>query len=232
MIREIKQHDEYSRPVDAREYTGDFVGWNRPLHKAQGTAESPRQRLLKWAAKYPDMHIRQDVPYSEALKGSINSKFCFIPRGKSGWSSRLFRVLYAKCVPVLLNDDYEIPFLGLFENKDEWLIRWPMREVNDDLALLLRNFDNNVIENMIKKAEEAKCWYTWTPATVDSQHIELQQGDLDQVCPNWREQNAYLATNKLLFYKKRVTKASTRTFYMPDPITGKTLYVNEDFELI
>jgi len=37
MIREIKQHDEWSRPVEAREYTGDFVGWNRPLHKAQGT---------------------------------------------------------------------------------------------------------------------------------------------------------------------------------------------------
>ncbi len=85
-------------------------------------------------------------------------RFCFVPRGKSAWSSRLFRVLYGKCVPVVLNDDYEVPFLSLFENKATWFIRWPMREVGDDLAHFLMNFDTAFLEKMTQNAHEAKCW--------------------------------------------------------------------------
>lgn len=77
--------------------------------------------MLKWAAVYPDMHIRQDVPYTEALRGSVSSRFCFVPRGKSAWSSRLFRTMFGKCVPVILNDDYEMPFSSLLPAED-WCI--------------------------------------------------------------------------------------------------------------
>merc|ERR1719245_2803195 len=99
----------------------------------------------------------------EALKGSVNSRFCFIPRGKSAWSSRLFRTLYAKCVPVLLNDDYEVPFMALLENKHNWLIRWQMRNVTDHLADTLRAMDFALLERMVRSANEAKCWYVWLP---------------------------------------------------------------------
>ena len=144
-----------------RTWLGDFVGWNRPLHVMQGNATSPRQALLRWARKYPDeMHIRQDVPYSEAMRGAINSRFCFIPRGKSAWSSRFFRVLYGKCIPVLLNDDYEVPFLSLLDKRgrETWFIRWPMREVNDDLLGFLRGFDDDFLAKMSQNAQQAKCW--------------------------------------------------------------------------
>merc|ERR1711862_669029 len=51
------------------------------------TPVSPRQALLTWVKKYPQhMHIRQDVPYVEAMKGALSSRFCFVPRGKSAWS--------------------------------------------------------------------------------------------------------------------------------------------------
>ena len=74
--------------------------------------------------------------------------------------------------------------------------------------------------------------YVWIPSTLDNGHVELQEGELDQVCPNWRTQNAFLATHTLLYYKRRVTKSSTRTFYMPDPGTGKIIYTDENFERI
>ncbi|CAE8644132.1 unnamed protein product, partial [Polarella glacialis] len=92
---------------EERAYLADFVGWNRPLHRSQGgsASDSPRGQLLAMA-KEPDLHIRQDVPYIEAATGSMTSRFCFVPRGKSAWSSRFFRVLFAGCVPVLLNDYY------------------------------------------------------------------------------------------------------------------------------
>ncbi len=70
----------------------------------------------------------------------------------------------------------------------------------------------------------------WPPSTLDSGHVELQEGELNPVCPNWRTQNAFLATHTLLYHKKRVTKSSTKTFYMPNPMTGEIMYVNEKFE--
>ncbi|CAD7936752.1 unnamed protein product [Amoebophrya sp. A25] len=233
-VSEIAQHNEHAMPMEERPWVGDFVGWNRPLHAAQGNQTvSPRQALLRWAKRYPaEMHIRQDVPYSEALRGSISSRFCFVPRGKSAWSSRLFRVLYGKCVPVLLNDDYEVPFVSLFENKDNWFIRWPMREANRDLAHFLFNFDIEVLKQMVKNAIEPKCWYVWIPSTLDTGHVELQEGEMNSVCPQWRTQNAFFATHTLLYHKKRVTKSSSKTFFMPDPKTGEVVYVDDNFERI
>eukprot|EP00392_Amoebophrya_sp_AT5.2_P015445 g15651.t1 len=230
-IKEIAQHHEHAMAMEERPWIGDFVGWNRPLHAAQGNETlSPRQGLLRWAKRYPnEMHIRQDVPYSEALRGSISSRFCFVPRGKSAWSSRLFRVLYGQCIPVLLNDDYEVPFVSLFDNKDNWFLRWPMREVNKDLAHYLMNFDVEILKQMQRNAIEPKCWYVWIPSTLDSGHVELQEGELNAVCPHWRTQNAFLATHTLLYYKKRVTKSSTKTFFMPDPETGEVMYFDENF---
>ncbi|CAD7949945.1 unnamed protein product [Amoebophrya sp. A120] len=233
-IKEIAQHHEHAMAMPDRPWVGDFVGWNRPLHAAQGNeTTSPRQALLRWAKRYPsEMHIRQDVPYSEALRGSISSRFCFVPRGKSAWSSRLFRVLYGQCVPVILNDDYEVPFTSLFDNKDNWYVRWPMREVGKELAHFLMNFDLNLVAQMQKNAIEPKCWYVWVPSTLDSGHVELQEGELNPVCPHWRTQNAYLATHTLLYYKKRVTKSSSKTFFMPDPETGEVMYLDENFQRI
>ena len=66
--------------MEERPWIGDFVGWNRPLHAAQGNETlSPRQGLLRWAKRYPnEMHIRQDVPYSEALRGTYGSSWVLI----------------------------------------------------------------------------------------------------------------------------------------------------------
>lgn len=44
-MKEAMQHDKLAGSFEQRQFTGDFVGWNRPLHAAQGTAESPRWRL-------------------------------------------------------------------------------------------------------------------------------------------------------------------------------------------
>jgi len=177
---------------------------------------SPRQELLKWAKEYTDMHIMQDVPYTEALKGSVNSRFCFVPRGKSAWSSRLFRVLYARCVPVVLNDDYEVPFADLFgegnmipdvPRVDNWIVRWPMRKVNAKLASILRGVPIDTLNQMVESAHFARCWYSWYPSHLESAYAEVGSpaGNYTNfVCPEWREKSVYLAVMKLLLRKKRL----------------------------
>lgn len=41
---------------------------------------------------------------------------------------RYFRVLFADCIPVLLNDFYEPPFGEIFDSSG-FVIRWPMQDV-------------------------------------------------------------------------------------------------------
>ena len=81
--------------LEERQTIADFVGWNRRLHKALGGGEGPRGALLRWTkediirekkkedALYPDLHIGQNVPGKEGMKGQGTSLFCFIPRGSA-----------------------------------------------------------------------------------------------------------------------------------------------------
>ncbi|CAD7942517.1 unnamed protein product [Amoebophrya sp. A120] len=138
-IDEVRAQLEANVPeLTERQYLGDFVGWNRRLHAALGRAEGPRGVLLRWAREnatdYPDLHVGQDVPFSEGIRGQGSSVFCFIPRGISGYTSRFVRALFAGCVPVLLSDLYEVPFWSLFPKFADhpWMIKWPMRLMEGD----------------------------------------------------------------------------------------------------
>ena len=41
-----------------------------------------------------------------------DSRFCLVPRGRAAWSVRFFETLWAGCVPVLLSDHYEVPYIN------------------------------------------------------------------------------------------------------------------------
>ncbi|CAK9052854.1 3-xylosyltransferase (Protein XYLOGALACTURONAN DEFICIENT 1) [Durusdinium trenchii] len=114
-------------------------------------------------AHEPDLHIRQDVPYMEAARGALSSKFCFVPRGKSAWSSRFFRVLFADCVPVLLNDFYEPPFGEIFD-PSSFVVRWPMQRVGHELLETLRKVTPEAYEKILKDWMEA--WPGAQPAML------------------------------------------------------------------
>lgn len=188
---------------------------------------SPREALLQLASN-PRLHIRQDVPFSDALSGSGRSNFCFIPRGKSGWSSRLFRIMFAGCLPVLLNDYYEIPF-SEFLNIQDWMIKWPMKNINADhlLSVLENVVDSSTFLVMLSGLERDRCWYVYPPSLSDAfYHADV----LDALCPHWKTQNAFLAIVRLLARKVRVSKNSPNTFFFP--FKDSLLYVNETFDLM
>eukprot|EP00435_Cladocopium_sp_Y103_P018799 s1722_g4.t1 len=201
-----------------RPYLADFVGWNRPLHSAQGglAASSPRDELLRMANE-PDLHIRQDVPYMEAARGALSSKFCFVPRGKSAWSSRYFRVLFADCIPVLLNDFYEPPYGEIFDSSG-FVVRWPMQHVGPKLLEVLRAIPQKVYEGMKEKARSNRCWYVWIPSVMDHDHVDIQKGKLDEVCPSWKSQNAFLALMRLLRGRRRASHWPSlgKAFHVPN----------------
>eukprot|EP00933_Yihiella_yeosuensis_P059733 TRINITY_DN6134_c4_g1_i1.p1 TRINITY_DN6134_c4_g1~~TRINITY_DN6134_c4_g1_i1.p1 ORF type:complete len:524 (-),score=76.10 TRINITY_DN6134_c4_g1_i1:127-1698(-) len=232
-IEELVKYVRAAPPPEARVYLGDFVGWNRPLHRSQGgrPSDSPRGALLAMKDE-PDLHIRQDVPYAEATHGSLNSLFCFVPRGKSAWSSRFFRVLFSGCVPVVLNDYYEPPFGEIFDSSG-FLVRWPMRKVGQDMLGVLRSMSIEGISRMLKDAEQHRCWYVYSPAVYDHEHMDIQLGKLDKMCPRWKHQNAFIAIMKLLRRRKRASKMPVpgKAFHIPDR-DGTPLQIDDELRFM
>merc|ERR1711941_97464 len=105
----------------------------------------------------PDMHVDVDVPYVESFVGLTNSVFCFVPRGKSGWSSRFFQTFFAGCVPVLLNDRYEPPY-GEILDLASMVLKWPMADVPGVVHALRRMRDEapGAIQKMREAAAAAR----------------------------------------------------------------------------
>lgn len=229
-------------PPSQRPFLAEFVGWWRPLHASQGTADSPRKAILRWAGseggekdrrelESDELFIKQDVPYSEAYHGSISSRFCLVPRGKSAWSSRFFRVLFAGCVPVLLNDYYEPPFEA-FLDVTKWLIKWPMRRVDDGLLDYLRGVPHETLEVMLQNIQQDRCWYVYPPSALDHDQLQLQKGKLDDICPDWRTKNAFMGVMWHLTRKRRRSKSSFSTFFLPVGDQGKVAYIDSEFRFL
>merc|ERR1711879_807221 len=66
------------------------------------------------------------------------SHFCLVPMGTSSWTNHLYEAFFAGCIPVILSDDFEVPFADLID----WpslSVKWPMREIGTELYNYLRS---------------------------------------------------------------------------------------------
>jgi len=206
-----------AKPLEERSYLGHFIGWPRPPHASVMAPEdcadatcklNVRSVLLAMKGKELDMHVDVDVPYLESFLGLTSSVFCFVPRGKSAWSSRFFQTFFAGCIPVLLNDRYEAPF-GEFLDLPSSTIKWPMTEV-PELVSHLRQMHPETVRALQEGGRAFRCWYAWYPSTLEWSWIDLNRSKFNKTCPQYHLQNAYVAVTRLLAPK--ATKSKLR-FY-------------------
>eukprot|EP00405_Crypthecodinium_cohnii_P041366 CAMPEP_0206563504 /NCGR_PEP_ID=MMETSP0325_2-20121206/22888_1 /ASSEMBLY_ACC=CAM_ASM_000347 /TAXON_ID=2866 /ORGANISM="Crypthecodinium cohnii, Strain Seligo" /LENGTH=693 /DNA_ID=CAMNT_0054065927 /DNA_START=17 /DNA_END=2098 /DNA_ORIENTATION=+ len=220
-LEDMKSLSKLAMPIEERPFLGHFVGWPRPPHASVMRPEdcmnsscplNVRSVLLAMKEE-ADMHVDVDVPYKESFLGLTSSQFCFVPRGKSAWSSRFFQTFYAGCVPVLLNDLYEPPF-GEFTSISKAVIKWPMASVKELVAYLrkIQAEYPEVIYAMQEAGEELRCWYAWPPSFAEWSWIELNKGNFNSTCANWHTRNAFVAVTKLLSTK---VTTSRHRFYWP-----------------
>lgn len=223
-IEDILSLGKLARPLEERPYVGHFIGWPRPPHASVMDAElckdascplNVRSVLLAMKGQEPDMHVDVDVPYIESFLGLTSSIFCFVPRGKSGWSSRYFQTYYAGCIPVILNDRYEPPF-GEFVDVAASAIKWPMADVPGLVKFLrkLRDERPDIIQIYREAGKELRCWYAWYPSWIEWSWIDMNRSKFNQTCATWPTQNAYVAVTKLLAPKATSAK---HKFYWIDP---------------
>jgi len=211
-----------AKPPEERKFLGHFIGWPRPPHasvmKPQDCMDAScplnvRSVLLAMKDREPDMHVDVDVPYIESFVGLTSSTFCFVPRGKSAWSSRFFQTFFAGCIPIILNDRYEPPF-GELLDVPSFAIKWPMAEVGELVTYLrrLQQEQPEAIEAMRDAGRKLRCWYAWPPSWVEWTWVDLNRSKFNSTCGSYDIQNAYIAVMRLLAPK--VTSARYR-FHWP-----------------
>jgi len=210
-----------AKPLGDRPNLGHFIGWPRPPHASvmppenctdERCPQNVRSVLLAMRGREPDMHVDVDVPYIESFMGLTSSVFCFVPRGKSAWSSRFFQTFFAGCIPVLLNDRYEPPF-GEVVNLPSSVIKWPMTEVSELITYLrrLRKDHPDVIQRLREAGRKLRCWYAWYPSWLEWSWIDLNRSKFNDTCSLYHLQSAYVAVTRLLAPK--ATSARHRFYW-------------------
>jgi len=89
--------------------------------------------------------------------------FCFVPKGLGYWSNRLYEVMFAGCIPILLSDEIGLPFED-FLDWTAFSLKWPMSEVSPGLVFHLeRSLTTrwHAVEQLHKSVELNRCWFDY-----------------------------------------------------------------------
>jgi hypothetical protein len=91
------------------------------VRRALVQLESEQDVMIKWT------DLRNDTAplYAEIM---MHAKWCFVPRGDSPNSRRLFDAMIAGCLPVIISDNIDLPFpdvvpyaeIAITVSEDEW----------------------------------------------------------------------------------------------------------------
>lgn len=100
--------------------------------------------------------------YHELVGLSI---FCLAPRGITPWTIHLYVAMIAGCIPVILSDDFELPFQDIIDWQS-FSIRWPEAEVGRDLFTYLSSIPMNVVVEMQQRVNSNACWVNYYSTEV------------------------------------------------------------------
>ena len=95
------------------------------------------------------------------------SYYCLVPRGASSWTNHLYESFFAGCVPVILSDDFELPFQSFInwesmslKVNESMIVDGKGVELVDSLEKNVRTKSTEIYAQKTMMAE-ARCWFDY-----------------------------------------------------------------------
>ncbi|CAK9000207.1 unnamed protein product [Durusdinium trenchii] len=157
---------EKSKPLHERRFLSAFFGRAdvaRGPHPWVGGVDVRKELLaLRELPGTEDMKFGDGATLEVMHEAYGDAKFCFVPRGKSGWSLRFFEVIFAGCIPVMISDKWELPFED-FLDVTRFVIKWPSTQIGPQLIAYLRSLPDSTVQEYMDEAKKIRCWYFYPP---------------------------------------------------------------------
>merc|ERR1712118_64264 len=110
---------------------------------------------------YPDVSIGPRMPMiGEYFSRLGECDFCLAPKGLGYWSNRLYEVIHAGCLPVIISDEVHLPFPDLIP-WESFTVKWPTATADHRLLEHLRTFPPDRVTRMRAALRKARCWLSW-----------------------------------------------------------------------
>lgn len=91
-----------------------------------------------------------------------DSRFCLVPKGLGYWTHRLYEVILAGCIPVILSDHVVLPFQGVAGiHWPDFSVKWPEELINIDLYKWLLYVDAHRGPQMKAALDKVACWFDY-----------------------------------------------------------------------
>eukprot|EP00933_Yihiella_yeosuensis_P021783 TRINITY_DN17190_c1_g1_i1.p1 TRINITY_DN17190_c1_g1~~TRINITY_DN17190_c1_g1_i1.p1 ORF type:complete len:580 (-),score=97.42 TRINITY_DN17190_c1_g1_i1:131-1870(-) len=207
---------ESSKPLAERRYLAAFFGRidkDRGPHPWVGGVDVRTEIIrMKELPGTEDLNFDGGKTLDVMQAAYGDARFCFVPRGKSGWSLRFFEVIFAGCIPVVISDKWELPFED-FLDVTKFVIKWPSHQIGQQLLSYLRSLPDSVVQSYMDEMEKIRCWYFYPPKKLDVRgNLQRRHG----ICPEELGQDAFRGMLKILEKRLRRSKTSSKSFFFKD----------------
>jgi len=151
-----------NRPSPQRDVLLSFHGRHAGNTDSYGNV-TVRSRILELEG-LPGVSVGGFVEdYHELLGMSI---FCLAPRGITPWTIHLYVAMLAGCIPVILSDNFELPFQD-YVDWPSFSVRWPESSVGQELYHFLLSIPVDRIRDMKEKVDMNSCWFNYYSGQED-----------------------------------------------------------------
>jgi len=182
-IDHLSRRDKDDRPFVAAYHGADNADMN--IYNYANTTVRNTLRTLNYERMSVGNRFNVLSHYFDRIG---NSHFCFVPKGLGYWSNRLYEVIFAGCIPVILSDEIRLPF-GDFIKWDEVSIKLPTEDFERDplhYVQMLHFFVEKKSEELQRMRDGLRKFRCW-----------LNYNSLDSEC------SPYVAISKLLALRKK-----------------------------
>jgi len=147
----------YNLPTDQRILLFNFHGRHPSLNVLYKN-NIVRGKIMEIFHGKPDVSVGGFVDdYFERMGAS---HFCLVPRGTSSWTNHLYESFFAGCIPVILSDDFEVPFQDILD-WPAFSIKWPEVDVSMNLHRYLSSIPMSQLRKMKAEVDAHACWFDY-----------------------------------------------------------------------